>query len=290
MPTTIKIIKLTSQELIIEPFEINTSNNAAMSRPSSLPQHDLSFSWRALKQDLEEHAGLIEGQDYTVSEPPLSDDIEQHFTGKYQCRIIFSGKSLVVRALYSIPLEHIIFPFQMGDSTFTKEIYKQERSRYALSLSARDCFAFDIKFKTQADDDLFAFLKTELQTIHDKIKTPSAVIAQLKVDIHHIETQLNQDIFVLPKCLAAFSSIMYAILVEQEEPTVCKTYLGGFLNGASILAPEYQTLMQSVNPWLRSPLSQLPKEAASGIYHKYVNTSQMTTTSSSSASSLYASQ
>lgn len=260
MTILVKIIKLTSDELIIEPIR-NTEVHDK--RPLYRPlDRDLSVELRQLKIELAQAHQLQEKVDYT--EVPIERSYWNYDNyGPYHLK--FSGKSAVLRALSTIPALRINFTSQ-SYPLYTAINYQEARYRYATQISEKECTAFDMKFVKQAYLDLYNYLNDQIKEIHDKSTPHSAIIRELIANLEYIK-ELQSEECATPKYMLALSSLQYALTRELAERQTVASYR--VMKGDSILAPKYQQLIYKIYA-ISTHADQLKERGLLDIYTKQV--------------------
>lgn len=242
MPVLIKFIKLTSDEVIIEPIRDENLHQTLLAPPS-----DLSLELEELKEQLNPTKTWLRGYDRSQKKLIENRDyvrVKEH----YQLR--FQGKSSVLRALYSIPMEFIKFDgstlseFQT-EFNFTKKCFEMMRLKFAATISDRECTVFDEKLVKEAHQFLFTRLVEELEKVHRSFNQPSQVIDQLKRDMEKCKETGNDYPFTMAPFFMLLASIYEAALFEKAHPTTPKTGMISFLGGNSLLFMLYESLLKS---------------------------------------------
>ena len=237
----IKIVALGADTFIIQP-----------TRDSSLGYHrtdDLSTELRALKVYLGS-LRLFENIDYTVLDDRHNPD-----------SLKFTGKSLVLRSLFTIPQDRFEFWGGRGDN------YLLMKNSCAVRIGRKECFVDDVKFVTQADLTLFNFIKLEVNKAHKDFSPRSHLMVQLEQDLAAIE-KYEDDIFYNRKCLSALSSVIFAYRSELKQKTAVAPYT--FIKGNSILAPKYKTLIEVLLKNINEVGSKVEEDQILPFYHDTV--------------------
>lgn len=202
----------------------------------------------SVKQYLAKH-GLTEKEDYKVVE-----DKESHYGsyGHKRFLIQFSGKSLVVRALWSVPQDLIDFE----TPSISRQRYVEAKQVYAVKISAKECFEHDTQFVREAHAEDYRQMKQVIQQIHNEaaakteMKQVSLVVQTLNTDLFFIDQiKENTNPRIMSKSYLALVSLAYAHEQEKAKPTLCvkKNAISNMLfKPESSLLPLYRAALDLV--------------------------------------------
>ena len=257
MPIQIKIISLNTNEFIIEPVRDENLHKGSLSSDS-----DLSIEIRALKRELEsKEINLTEPADYESVKNALHESYP-----KYQLR--FAGKSLVLRALFALPISQIQLARE-SHSTFqtgiTNSMFEFMKLNYATQITERECFAFDVKLVQQVQLDILSAINSLTQNVHATFSKLSPLMEQLNHDLAAINKIDNEKIWETPKYLLAIASVVKAMTEEQALVTQYEPYL--IMKGASTLYPKYEKILYATHK--AAPTLAKQSELLT-IYNKHV--------------------
>jgi len=237
MPVIIKIIKLTSNELMIEP-----------KKSESREYRDLSIELRDLKRQLTGYK-LVEGEDYT------------YYPGSYpntspEYKLQFSGKSLVIRALYSIPIDLWEFDRNSyGSVPVSKEQFAEMRLQFAMTVTSKLCYHNEIAWVKAAQKTIFESLATAIYKLHNTINKSSTVIACLTADMQNI-SQREDLPFENSNFILLMAALSKAIHTEETTPTVTVKKLLIFESESKLLAL-YENLLKQYMPYVPKSINLL---------------------------------
>lgn len=244
MPVVIRLISLSNTELKIEPQRIGFKS----------PFADLSTELNQLKRQLFTH-GLCEGIDYTQYSGPSPSTCHEY-------KLQFTGKSLVLRALYAIPIDWIEFSETTKLSGWgidiTKPDFEMMRMSYATSIHSRECFVSEVPWVKTAYQRSFEELIGAINQVHRQFSKNSPVIEQLKREMTAL-IQKPDELFESANFHLLLCCLYKAMKKEEADPTVFEKQLVTF-NKKSKLLPHYEDLIK--NYASRSPQ----------IFHKEAST------------------
>lgn len=221
MPVNIHIVSLNQNELVIEP------------KMKDSWSHDNSIDTATLKDQLKK-AELIEGDDYRV-------DRASSGYANSRLQIKFQGRSTVVRALWTIPIDMIEF----DNYLCTKPIFNQAQLTYATTLSKKECTVHDEQFKHKAYAEFYNYIKGEISKIHAPEEKQTTVMQQLDKDLMFIEKSIPENVWERPRSHLALASLVKAYKDEEAKPTLVESGFSLFKK-ASRLAPRYKTILEKV--------------------------------------------
>lgn len=267
MPVLIKLIKLKNDELIIEPIRNENLSN----HPH---EYDLSIELAELKKQLAQ-IELYEGKEYVRITGPYLNTSPDY-------RLQFTGKSIVLRAIYTIQKELIEFSPYNGTVPVSINELEQFRLIFATKISDRECTVYDKAFVDKAFQILFDELKQAIVKVHSDFKQPSKIINQLQVDINCISAMDNTNSFKNPKFLLLMASLSQARILEKAELTIQEKKILSIMKGNSLLLPKYDALLMQFAPFTPGDYSEeldlkLMKTSGSklrDLYNNYVKSMQ----------------
>jgi hypothetical protein len=174
--------------------------------------------------------------------------------------------------MHTIPLEQIEFE-KSSQVVSQKQQYARDALGYATLIHPKACLVHDKQFVEKAFQEIFNYLKEQINQIHSKyIGKPSSIITQLNSDLRTIESMQNEDVFVNPKYLLLAGSLLVALDNEREKKSIVAPYT--LFKGDSILAPEYKQLLITTTEYFAPILALYPKSRLMESYNKYVLASQ----------------
>jgi len=154
----------------------------------------------------------------------------------------FRGKSVVVRALFSIPLILIThFKFEAANQC---ELEKY-RCMYALKLTAKECFCSEVEMVKNVQVSLFNQLLSAISKLHDGFKQiKSSVIEQLTKEMQFLSSR-EDTMFEATNFILLFSALNHGYNEENANPTVVTPAFKLFKKESLILA-EYLGLIRAI--------------------------------------------
>lgn len=253
MPATIDIISLSTDELIIQPIS-----------ESSRQDPCLYSELKKLKLYLTT-CDLIENDDYISLYDPFQSSRSDTIY-----RLKFPGKSLVLRALYSIPKDAFNL---VGFCGFSMQHYNHVLINAALTIRNSECTLYDLKFVKQCDLEMLVSIENEVNKIHNQFHTPSEIMTQLDRDLQFIKQRKGEYSFTVPYYLLALCSLIRAYLTEKDLKTKVKPYV--ILKGSSLLEPQYKIIYTAVCSLLDKYKKGLDEASALSFYNKHVRNQSM---------------
>jgi hypothetical protein len=222
MTVKISIISLSPDEMIIAPALIDrwTKDNSA-----EMPM---------LKEQLK-NIGLLENEDYTI-------DSKTSYTNHSQIK--FNSKSIVVRALWTIPAEMI----ELSDLHISLGQYNKAKLVYATTLPQKLCYVPDQQFREKAYNDFYLYVKSEINKVHAAESKHTTVIMQkLDHDLLFVEQKVIENIWSnTPKSHLALVCLIKAYKDEIANPSLREGGISGFFKKTSRLAPLYEAIIKNV--------------------------------------------
>ena len=282
MPSLIKLIVLSNEELIIEPIRDEDLHIYSSYGRSS----DLSMELSKLQEYLN-NLELIEKRDFVRIIGPYPNTEPQ-----YQLK--FFGKSLVLRALFTIPIEKIQFEQvtnNYNSARITQKDFERQRLQFAVKISSKECFHSEVIWVKKAHQCLFEELKKGINAAHGEYNQLSSVMIQLNRDMKFISSKANnEDEFFKHSNFLLLLASLYEARLKEKFPEKRKSMFLSIFSSVTTLLNKYETLLSQYRDVAPPEYSEelefkILKPIGSsmrGNYYAYVNPPLPTTENTSS--------